>query len=117
MYVNPHKQGLNRLTTTQLRQTLKLVYQEKLSCPIDRVTLMLRGLNALADHGGILFNRDAETVCTILSAVLLERQEREKITQQLRSSLERTHQALSEAHAESDRLTLIMEEINSRSDE
>jgi hypothetical protein len=91
MSFTPSQFGLTRLSTDQLKRALKLIYQQRLPCPLSRVDLLSRGLNPLADFGDSLFGLDERATCAILSAVLAERQRYEGQLETLRGALERAH--------------------------
>ncbi len=69
----PKGLGLTELRTEELEALLRLVYQDKLSCPFDRQQLMTMGLNRVSEFGELLCHREAADVRAILFAVLAER--------------------------------------------
>lgn len=69
----PKKSGLSALSDEQLKAVLKRVYSKELSCPFKRSDLLLRGLNAVAEEGDLLFGLDEAGVRAVISAVLAER--------------------------------------------
>lgn len=69
----PKKSGLSALSDEQLKAVLKRVYSKELGCPFKRSDLLLRGLNAVAEEGDLLFGLDEAGVRAVISAVLAER--------------------------------------------
>lgn len=65
--------GLTRLSTDHLKQLIKKIYTRELSCPFGRSDLLMRGLNAVAEEGDLLFGLDEVSVCAVISATLAER--------------------------------------------
>ncbi len=65
--------GLTSLSDEQLKVILKKVYTQELTCPFGRADLLMRGLNAVAEEGDILFGLDEPGVRAVISAVFAER--------------------------------------------
>lgn len=65
--------GLSSLSDEQLKAVLKRVYSKELPCPFKRSDLLLRGLNAVAEEGDLLFGLDESGVKAVISAVISER--------------------------------------------
>jgi len=65
--------GLTSLNDKQLKVILKKVYRKELSCPFYRSDLLLRGLNAVAEDGDLLFGLDEAGVRAVIAAVFAER--------------------------------------------
>ena len=65
--------GLTALNDQQLKVILKKVYQKELHCPFHRSDLLVRGLNAVAEEGDLLFGLNEAGVRAVISAVLAER--------------------------------------------
>ena len=65
--------GLTRLTNEQLKQLIKKIYTRELPCPFRRADLLMRGLNAIAEEGDLLFGLNEAGVCAVISATLAER--------------------------------------------
>ena len=65
--------GLTRLTNDQLKQLIKKIYTRELLCPFGRADLLMRGLNAAAEEGDLLFGLNEAGVCAVISAILAER--------------------------------------------
>ena len=65
--------GLTSLSDDQLKTILKKVYQKNLQCPFHRSDLLVRGLNAVAEEGDLLFGLNEAGVRAVISAVLSER--------------------------------------------
>ena len=56
-----------------LKQLIKKIYARELPCPFGRSDLLMRGLNAVAEDGDLLFGLDEASVCAVVSATLAER--------------------------------------------
>ena len=65
--------GLTSLNDEQLKVILRKVYRKELSCPFYRSDLLLRGLNAVAEDGDLLFGLDEAGVRAVIAAVFAER--------------------------------------------
>ena len=65
--------GLSSLSDEQLKTILQRVYTKELPCPFKRSDLLLRGLNAVAEDGDLLFGLDELGVKAVITAVLFER--------------------------------------------
>ena len=65
--------GLSSLSDEQLKVVLQRVYTKELPCPFKRSDLLLRGLNAVAEDGDLLFGLDELGVKAVITAVLFER--------------------------------------------
>ena len=65
--------GLTRLSTHHLTQIIKKIYAGELSCPFRRSDLLMRGLNAVAEDGDILFGLEEAGVRAVITATLAER--------------------------------------------
>ena len=65
--------GLSSLSDEQLKAVLKRVYTRELKCPFGRSDLLMRGLNAVAEEGELLFGLEESGVRAVLSAVFAER--------------------------------------------
>ncbi len=65
--------GLSSLSDEQLKAILKRVYSKELVCPFKRSDLLLRGLNAVAEEGDLLFGLDEAGVKAVITAVISER--------------------------------------------
>ena len=65
--------GLTSLSDEQLKVVLKRVYSKELPCPFKRSDLLLRGLNAVAEEGDLLFGLDESGVKAVITAVISER--------------------------------------------
>ena len=65
--------GLSSLSDEQLRAVLKRVYTRELKCPFGRSDLLMRGLNAVAEEGELLFGLEESGVRAVISAVFAER--------------------------------------------
>ena len=69
-----HNQGgLTRLTNAQLKQIIKKIYSREISCPFGRADLLVRGLNAVAEDGDLLFGLNEAGVRAVITATLAER--------------------------------------------
>ncbi|MAD61855.1 MAG: hypothetical protein CMH49_10155 [Myxococcales bacterium] len=65
--------GLSSLSDEQLKAVLRRVYSKELPCPFKRSDLLLRGLNAVAEEGDLLFGLDELGVKAVITAVISER--------------------------------------------
>ena len=65
--------GLSNLSDEQLKVVLRRVYSKELPCPFKRSDLLLRGLNAVAEEGDLLFGLDELGVKAVITAVISER--------------------------------------------
>ena len=65
--------GLTKLTDEQLTKLLRSIYRGRLECPFGRSDLLMRGLNAVAEEGDLLFGLDERGVRAVISATLAER--------------------------------------------
>lgn len=65
--------GLTALNTEQLKHILKKVYLKELPCPFTRADLLVRGLNAVAEEGDLLFGLNEAGVRAVIAAALAER--------------------------------------------
>ena len=65
--------GLKRVSTKDLKEILKLVHREELSCPIDRIGLATTGLLRLGDDLEVLYGLDDKAVRAVIVSVLAER--------------------------------------------
>ena len=65
--------GLSNLSDEQLKVVLRQVYSKELPCPFKRSDLLLRGLNAVAEEGDLLFGLDELGVKAVITAVISER--------------------------------------------
>lgn len=65
--------GLTRVSTEELEALLRALHRKRFELPLTKQTLMLMGLHAAADHGGVLIGLDAKGLHAVLVAVLAER--------------------------------------------
>ena len=65
--------GLTRLSSHHLKQIIKKIYVGDLPCPFGRADLLMRGLNAVAEDGDILFGLEEAGVRAVITATLAER--------------------------------------------
>ena len=82
-----HQGGLSSLSDTQLKVILKKVYHKELLCPFGRSDLLMRGLNAIAEEGEVLFGLEESGVCAVISAVFAERRSSAEHIRRLESAL------------------------------
>ena len=73
MILNRDAGGLTKLTDEQLAKLLRSIYRGELECPFGRSDLLMRGLNAAAEEGDLLFGLDERGVRAVISATLAER--------------------------------------------
>lgn len=85
--------GLSRLSDEQLKTILKKVYRKELSCPFGRSDLLIRGLNAVAEEGDLLFGLEEAGVRAVIGAIFAERRSYEQRLSQLQSALTRREQS------------------------
>ena len=71
--LNTKQGGLTAVSTIHLKQILKKVYLKELPCPFNRSDLLMRGLNAVAEEGDLLFDLDEAGVRAVIAATLAER--------------------------------------------
>ena len=70
--------GLTRLTTEQLKDLLRFVYREELTCPITPAQLAPLGFQGESESiMNTMRNLDAHATRAVLIAVIAERMERE----------------------------------------
>ena len=69
--------GLTRISSHHLKQLVKKIYTRDLPCPFGRSDLLMRGLNAVAEDGDLLFGLDEAGVRAVISATLAERRRAE----------------------------------------
>ena len=68
-----HTLALTQVSDAHLTKLLKLLYQNKISCPLNKHTLMSYGLNHIADYAEILLYLDQKAVQAIIITALAER--------------------------------------------
>lgn len=69
----PFGTGLSGAPTEELKTLLGALHHGRLEFPLERTTLLVMGLNALADHADLLVGLDERGVRSVLVAVLAER--------------------------------------------
>ena len=65
--------GLSRASTDELKALFVALHHGRLAFPLERTTILLLGLNGLADHADVLVGLDERGVRAVLVAVLAER--------------------------------------------
>ena len=65
--------ALTGAPTEELEVLLRAVHRGTITYPLERTTLLLMGLNGLADHADLLVGLDERGVRSVLVAVLAER--------------------------------------------
>ena len=65
--------GLSRVQTDALKNLLKHIHRRTITCPFERSTLLLMGLNEIAEEGPILCGLEEKAVRALLVSVLAER--------------------------------------------
>ena len=68
--------GLTKLSDEQLKKIFRLIYRGELACPFKRSDLLVRGLNAVAEEGDLLFGLNEAGVMAVIRATLAERHRR-----------------------------------------
>jgi hypothetical protein len=70
--------GLSGASTEELKELLRALHRGRLAFPLERTTLLVMGLNGLADHGDLLVGLDERGVRSVIVAVLAERSAAER---------------------------------------
>jgi len=65
--------GLTGASTEELKRLLVALHHGRLAFPLERTTLLVMGLNGLADHADLIVGLDERGVRSVLVAVLAER--------------------------------------------
>ena len=65
--------ALSGAPTEEIRALLAAVHRGRVAFPLERTTVMLMGLNGLADHADLLVGLGERGVRAVLVAVLAER--------------------------------------------
>lgn len=65
--------GLSDVPDEDLKALLRALHHERLELPLRRETLMVMGMNRLADNADVLIGLDAKGLRAVLVAVLAER--------------------------------------------
>ena len=65
--------GLSRVQTDALKILLKHIHRQNIVCPFERSTLLLLGLNEIAEEGPILCGLEEKAVRALIVCVLAER--------------------------------------------
>jgi len=65
--------GLTGASTEELKELFRALVRGRLSFPLERTTLLVMGLNGLADHADLLVGLDERGVRSVVVAVLAER--------------------------------------------
>ena len=87
-----HHFALTQVRDEDLKKLLKLLYQNKIVCPLRKHTLMSYGLNTIADYAEILLYLDQKAVQAIIITALAERRKSHTHIQRLQSALQRHHE-------------------------
>lgn len=67
------RKALRDVPDEDLKALLRALHHGRLELPLRRETLMLMGMNRLADHADVLIGLDEKGVRAVLVAVLAER--------------------------------------------
>ncbi len=70
--------GLTGASTEELKQLLAALHHGRLAFPLERTTLLVMGLNGLADHADLIVGLDERGVRSVVVAVLAERRAAER---------------------------------------
>lgn len=68
--------GLSQVPSEDLEGLLRALHKKRVELPLRRETLLVMGMNRLADHADVLIGLDERGLRAVLVAVLAERRAR-----------------------------------------